>query len=57
MASECSFQGSLQDLAFSAYFVKGDKVLAVASIMQDPVVAKSAELYQVGKMLSASDIK
>lgn len=54
---EVLVQGDLQELSFSAYYVKDDKVLAVSSVMQDPVVSKAAELYQAGKMLSATDIR
>lgn len=50
-------QGNLEELTFSGYFVKGDKVLAVVSIGADPVVSKASELYRAGKMLSAADIK
>lgn len=43
--------------SFAAYYTKGDDVVAVASMMKDPVMTKAAELMREGKMLSRSDIK
>lgn len=42
---------------FIAYFLKGEKVLAVASMQADPVASKASELMRLGKMPSASEIK
>lgn len=38
-------QGSLEDYKFVAYYTKGDKVIAVASIGSDPVAAQAAEMF------------
>ena len=43
-------------VSFAAYYTKGDKVVAVASMMKDPVMTKSAELLRRGKMLGKSEI-
>ena len=43
------FDGSLEDLAFAGYYVKGDKVLAVTTIGKDPVATKTAELMRLGQ--------
>ena len=42
---------------FAAYYTKGDEVVAVASMMMDPVMVQSAELMRIGKMLSKGDIE
>lgn len=42
---------------FEAYFVKGDKVLAVSSLARDPVTSKAAELMRLGLMPSAKEIR
>lgn len=42
---------------FAAYYAKGDKVVAVASMMMDPIMVKSAELMRHDKMLSKADIE
>ncbi|KAG9127258.1 hypothetical protein FRC07_015116 [Ceratobasidium sp. 392] len=42
---------------FVAYYVKGDKVIAVASMQNDPVVSKSAELMRLNLMPSPSEIR
>jgi NADPH-dependent 2,4-dienoyl-CoA reductase/sulfur reductase-like enzyme len=42
---------------FAAYYTKGDVVVAVATMGKDPVMAQSAELMRLGKMLSKADIK
>lgn len=43
--------------SFAAYYTKGDEIVAVASMMKDPIMTKAAELMREGKMLSRSDIK
>jgi len=43
--------------SFAAYFVKGDDVVAVASMMKDPVMSQCAELFRRGTMLSRKDIE
>ncbi len=42
---------------FAAYYTKGDTVVAMASMMMDPTMAKSAELMRRGKMLSKSQLR
>ena len=44
-------------LAFVAFYVKGDKVLAVCSLGKDPVVSHCSELLRIGKMPTATEIK
>lgn len=43
--------------SFAAYFVKGEEIVAVASMMKDPIMSQCAELMRRGKMLSKSDIE
>ena len=42
---------------FAAYYAKGDTVVAVASMMMDPVMTKCAELMRRGKMPSKSELQ
>jgi len=49
--------GSLDDMKFIAYFVKGEKVLAVATMGRDPVAAKAANHLYEGTMPTASEIR
>ncbi|KAI0346178.1 hypothetical protein BDW22DRAFT_1352201 [Trametopsis cervina] len=49
--------GNLDELKFVAYYIKGDKVIAVASMQRDPVVIKASELLRLGLMPSASEIR
>lgn len=42
---------------FAAYFTKDDDVVAVATMMMDPIMVQSAELMRQGKMLSKSDLQ
>ena len=44
-------------IQFQAYYTKGDKVIAVASMQADPLVSKVSELIRLNKMLSASEIR
>ncbi|KAK2164938.1 hypothetical protein LSH36_57g03020 [Paralvinella palmiformis] len=39
------YAGSLEDYKFVAYYTKGDKVIAVATIGSDPVAAQAAEMF------------
>ncbi|KAI8507482.1 Apoptosis-inducing factor 3 [Branchiostoma belcheri] len=48
-------EGSLDDMQFVAYYLKGDNVLAVASMNRDPVVAQAAEIMLSGRTLSRAD--
>ncbi|KAF8313109.1 hypothetical protein DL93DRAFT_2081481 [Clavulina sp. PMI_390] len=50
-------QGDVDAMKFIAYYLKGDKVLAVASMQSDPVAMKASELMRMGKMPSAEKIK
>lgn len=43
--------------SFAAYYVKGDEVVAVASMMKDPIMVQSAELMRRGAMISRRDIE
>jgi NADPH-dependent 2,4-dienoyl-CoA reductase/sulfur reductase-like enzyme len=51
------FDGEPEEMKFSAFFVKDDKVLAVCSLNSDPVVSQAAELMFQGKMPSASQLR
>jgi len=42
---------------FIAYYIKADKVVAVASMQNDPVVSKASELLRLGLMPSVEEIK
>lgn len=42
--------------SWAAYYTKGEEVVAVASMMMDPVMTQSAELLRQGKMFSKSEI-
>ncbi|TPX36664.1 hypothetical protein SmJEL517_g01365 [Synchytrium microbalum] len=44
-------------LAFMAYYVRGENVLAVAGLGKDPLVSYCSELLRLGKMPSASELK
>jgi len=50
-------QGDLKGMKFVAYYVKGERVLAVASVASDPVVSKASELMRVDAMPSASQLR
>lgn len=50
-------KGEPENSKFAAYFTKDNDVVAVASMMMDPVMAQSAELMRQGKMLSKSDLQ
>lgn len=43
--------------SWTAYYTKGDEVVAVASMMRDPYMTQAAELMRRGKMPSKSDIQ
>ena len=44
-------------LKFAAYFVKDDRVLAVATVARDPIVSRAAELMRSRKMPSGLQLK
>jgi len=42
--------GDLDERKFIAYYVKGDTIVAVASMQNDPVVGRASELMRLGLM-------
>ena len=50
-------KGEPDNNKFAAYYYKGEEVVAMASMMMDPLMAKTAELMRRGKMLSKSDLE
>ncbi|XP_078081057.1 apoptosis inducing factor mitochondria associated 4 isoform X2 [Mustelus asterias] len=52
---EVIVQGAVDELKFVAFYIKKDKVVAVASLNQDPVVAQVAEVLASGKTISRSE--
>ncbi|KIX07708.1 uncharacterized protein Z518_02362 [Rhinocladiella mackenziei CBS 650.93] len=50
-------QGEPENGKFAAYYAKGAEIVAVASMMMDPVMVKCAELMRSGKMPSKSEIQ
>ena len=53
---ELVLKGEPENSKFAAFYCKGDEVVAMASMMMDPIMTKSAELMRRGKMLKKSDI-
>ncbi|KAJ7056617.1 pyridine nucleotide-disulfide oxidoreductase-domain-containing protein [Mycena amicta] len=49
--------GNVEELKFIAYYIKGGKVVAVASMQNDPVVSVSTELLRLGLMLSPEELR
>ncbi|EKM58472.1 uncharacterized protein PHACADRAFT_252817 [Phanerochaete carnosa HHB-10118-sp] len=49
--------GNLEEMKFVVYYVKGDKVIAVASMQRDPVVSKASELLRLDLMPSPSELR
>ncbi|KAI0784481.1 hypothetical protein C8Q75DRAFT_779093 [Abortiporus biennis] len=49
--------GNLDELKFIVYYVKQDKVIAVASMQRDPAVSKASELLRLGLMPSPSELR
>ncbi len=49
-------QGSLDAGSWAAFYTKGDVVVAVATMGKDPVMVQCAELMNVGKMPSKSQV-
>ena len=54
---EVVVDGDTDDLKFVALYCKGESILAVASCQRDPFVSQAAELIQMRKMPSKSEIK
>jgi NADPH-dependent 2,4-dienoyl-CoA reductase/sulfur reductase-like enzyme len=50
-------KGEPENAKFAAYYAKGDEVVAVASMMMDPIMTKCAELMRHGKMPSKKQIQ
>ncbi|THG96203.1 hypothetical protein EW026_g5580 [Hermanssonia centrifuga] len=49
--------GNLDEMKFVVYYIKQDKVVAVASMQRDPVVSKASELLRLGLMPSPSELR
>jgi len=54
---EIIYDGNPEEQKFAAFFIKDDKVLAVASLNHDPTVSQSAELMYQGKMPSGTQLR
>ncbi|KAF8525825.1 hypothetical protein BU17DRAFT_83310 [Hysterangium stoloniferum] len=50
-------KGDPSEMKFVAYYTKGDRIIAVASMQFDPIVTYCSELLRLGKMPSASEIR
>ncbi|KAF8476027.1 hypothetical protein BDZ91DRAFT_818616 [Kalaharituber pfeilii] len=50
-------QGNPEEAKFIAFYCKGETVVAVASMQQDPAMSQSAELMRRGGMPSKSELK
>ncbi|EEB06944.1 apoptosis-inducing factor Aif1 [Schizosaccharomyces japonicus yFS275] len=50
-------QGSFADNKFTCFYAKGEKIVAVASMMTDPAVTASSQLLLSGKMPSKSELQ
>ena len=50
-------QGQPEEGKFAAFYAKGETVVAVASMMMDPIMSQSAELMRRGKMPSKSELQ
>jgi len=50
-------KGNVDELKFIAYYIKGGKVVAVASMQNDPVVSYSSELLRLGLMPSPEELR
>ena len=54
---ELVLKGEPGEGKFAAFYGKGETVVAVASMMMDPIMTKSAELMRRGKMPSLSQVR
>jgi NADPH-dependent 2,4-dienoyl-CoA reductase/sulfur reductase-like enzyme len=54
---ELVLNGEPEEGKFAAFYCKGETVVAVASMMMDPVMSKSAALMEVGRMPSKTELK
>ena len=50
-------QGEPKEGKFAAFYGKGDTVVAVASMMMDPIMSQSGELMRRGKMPSLKELR
>lgn len=50
-------QGSLDEGKWSAFYAKGEDIVAVATMGTDPVMAQSSELLRLGKMPKKSELE
>ncbi|KAF9532595.1 flavoprotein [Crepidotus variabilis] len=50
-------KGDPNDMKFIAYYIKGNKIVAVASMQNDPVVSKASELLRLGLMPTPEEVK
>lgn len=50
-------KGKPEEAKFTAYYAKGDDVVAVASMQMDPIMTKCAELMRRGKMPTKKDLQ
>ncbi|KAG8899485.1 hypothetical protein FRB99_006690 [Tulasnella sp. 403] len=50
-------RGNPDEMKFAAFYLKEGKVIAVASMQMDPVVTRSAELFRLGLMPTADEIR
>ncbi|CAG8636595.1 12905_t:CDS:10, partial [Ambispora leptoticha] len=51
------FHGNLDEFSFVAYYSRGEKIIAVASMAKDPIASHSAELLRLGKFPTKSEIR
>ena len=49
--------GDVSGGKFCAYYTKGDKVVAVATMMSDPIAAEVAQRLQAGEVIKKFDLK
>ncbi|KAJ7183165.1 hypothetical protein C8R46DRAFT_1307300 [Mycena filopes] len=50
-------KGNVDELKFIAYYIKGGKVVAVATMASDPVVSFASELLRLGLMPSPEELR
>jgi len=50
-------QGSLEEMKFGAFYARGDKIVAVASMAKDPLVSHSSELLRLGIFPTATEVR
>ncbi|KAL0973147.1 hypothetical protein UPYG_G00199590 [Umbra pygmaea] len=52
--TEIIFKGKVEERKFLAFYIKDDQVVAAASLMFDPAVARLAEIMSIGQVISKS---